>query len=300
MICAMGSDMTGKVVLITGATGGIGKETARALAAQGATVIVSGRDPSRLATAVADLRSGGASGKGGFEELRMDLASLDSVREAAAEVLERWERLDVLVNNAGVILSGRQESPDGLEMTMATNHFGHFLLTDLLLDRLKRSAPSRIVNVSSTAHRGARSVGLDDLHSQASYSAMGAYNRSKLANVLFTRELAGRLTDTGVSAFAVHPGVVRTGWGRSGDTRGVLNMILSLGFLVQISPRMGAAASIYAASEPGIEEHSGAFYQRAVFGNFGPVRAVDPSAAGRDDFAAARLWEESERLVSAS
>jgi retinol dehydrogenase 12 len=297
MICAMGTDMTGKVVLITGATGGIGKETARALGAEGATVIVSGRDSSRLAAAAAELRAGG--GKGSFEELRMDLASLDSVRTAAAEVVGRWERLDVLVNNAGVILSGRQESPDGLELTMATNHFRHFLLTDRLLDRLKDSAPSRIVNVSSTAHRGARSVGLDDLQSQASYSAMGAYNRSKLANLLFTRELAHRLSGTGVSVFAVHPGVVRTGWGRSGDTRGVLNMILSLALFVQISPRMGAAASIYAASQPGIEEHSGAFYQRAVFGNFGPVRSVDPAAPARDDLAAARLWEESERLVAA-
>ena len=297
MICAMATDMSGKTVLITGATGGIGKETARALADAGATVIVSGRDSSRLAAAVGELRSGG--GKGRFEELKMDLGSLDSVRAAAVEVHERWDRLDVLVNNAGVILSGRQESADGLELTMATNHFGHFLLTELVLDRLKQSAPSRIVNVSSTAHRGARSVGLDDLQSQASYSAMGAYSRSKLANLLFTRELARRLSGTGVSVFAVHPGVVRTGWGRSGDTRGVLNIFLSLAFFVQISPRMGAAASVYAASHPGIEEHSGAFYQRAVFGNFGPVRAVEPSAPARDDFAAARLWEESERLVGA-
>lgn len=230
----------------------------------------------------------------------MDLASLESVRTAAAEVLQRWDRLDVLVNNAGVVLSGRQESPDGLELTMATNHFGHFLLTALLLDRLKASAPSRIVNVSSTAHRGARSVGLEDLQSQASYSAMGAYNRSKLANILFTRELTRRLEGTGVSVFAVHPGVVRTGWGRSGDTRGLLNAFLSLALFVQISPRMGAAASVYAASHPGIEEHSGAFFQRAVFGNFGPVRPVSPSVPARDDFAAARLWEESTRLVGAA
>lgn len=298
MICAMASDMTGKVVLITGATGGIGKETARALAARGATVIVSGRDPSRLGDAVADLRAGDDGGR--YEELRMDLASLDSVRAAAAEVLERWERLDVLINNAGVVLSGRQESPDGLELTMATNHFGHFLLTNLLLDRLKESSPARIVNVSSTAHRGARSVGLEDLQSQASYSAMGVYSRSKLANILFTRELANRLAGTGVSVFAVHPGVVRTGWGRSGDTRGVLNAFLSLAVFIQISPRMGAAASVHAASHPGIEEHSGAFYQRAVFGNFGPVRAAQPSAPARDEFAAARLWEESARLVGAS
>ena len=294
----MASDMTGKVVLITGATGGIGKETARALAAMGATVVVSGRDPSRLQAAVADLRAGG--GEGHFEELQMDLASLSSVRGAAAEVQERWDRLDVLINNAGVILSGRQESPEGLELTMATNHFGHFLLTALLMDRLKASAPARIVNVSSTAHRGARSIGLDDLQSQQGYTAMGAYNRSKLANVLFTRELAKRVSGTGVSVFAVHPGVVRTGWGRSGDTRGALNAFLSLAVLIQISPRTGAAASVYAASQPGIESESGAFYQRRVFGNFGPVRKVQPSAPGRDDAAATQLWSESARLVGAA
>ena len=293
----MAVDMNGKVVLITGATGGIGKETARALAAQGATVVVSGRDPGRLESAVEELKADRP--QGSIESLVMDLASLDSVRSGAAEALSRWDRLDVLINNAGVVLSGRQESPDGLELTMATNHFGHFLLTGLLLDRLKASAPARIVNVSSLAHRGARSVGLNDLQSQASYSAMSVYSRSKLANLLFTKELAQRLEGTGVSAFAVHPGVVRTGWGRSGDTRGFLNAFLSLGVLIQISPRAGAAASIYAATQPGIESHSGAFYQRALFGNFGPVRATQPAAPARDAAAAALLWEESAKLVGA-
>ncbi|MHB1923913.1 MAG: SDR family NAD(P)-dependent oxidoreductase, partial [Acidimicrobiales bacterium] len=183
----MTTDMQGKVVLVTGATGGIGKETARSLARAGATVILSGRDAGRLDAAVADIRTGAT---GSVEGLSMDLASLQSVRAGARKLLERWDRLDVLINNAGVILSGRQLSPDGYELTLATNHLGHFLLTNLLLDRLKASAPSRVVNVSSTAHRGARSMGFDDLQSERSYSAMGAYNRSKLANILFTRELA--------------------------------------------------------------------------------------------------------------
>lgn len=292
----MTTDMQGKVVLVTGATGGIGKETARSLARAGATVILSGRDAGRLDAAVADVRTGAT---GSVEGLSMDLASLQSVRAGARELLERWDRLDVLINNAGVILSGRQLSPDGYELTLATNHLGHFLLTNLLLDRLKASAPSRVVNVSSTAHRGARSMGFDDLQSERSYSAMGAYNRSKLANILFTRELARRLEGSGVSAFAVHPGVVRTGWGKGGDTRGGLNLILALALPIQISPKMGAAASVYAATQPGLEAHNGAFFQRMVFGNFGPVHQVQPSALGRDDAGATHLWELSEEMVSA-
>jgi len=292
-------DMHNKVVLVTGATGGIGKETAKALARAGATVILSGRDAGRLAAAVTDVRSDPADTAGSVEGLAMDLASLQSVRAAAAELLERWDRLDVLINNAGVILSGRQLSPEGYELTLATNHLGHFLLTDLLLDRLKASAPSRIVNVSSTAHRGARSMGFDDLHSEKSYSAMGAYNRSKLANVLFTRELARRLEGSGVSAFAVHPGVVRTGWGKGGDTRGGLNLFLALALPIQISPKMGAAASVYAATQPSLEADSGAFFQRLVFGNFGPVHKAQTSSAGQDDAGAAHLWDLSEEMVSA-
>ncbi|MHB1445321.1 MAG: SDR family oxidoreductase [Acidimicrobiales bacterium] len=291
-------DMHDKVVLVTGATGGIGKESARALAQAGATVILSGRNAGRLAAAVADVRSATA-GAGSVEGLTMDLASLQSVRAGATELLERWDRLDVLINNAGVILSGRQLSPEGYELTFATNHLGHFLLTNLLLDRLKASAPSRVVNVSSTAHRGARSMGFDDLQSEKSYSAMGAYNRSKLANILFTRELARRLEGTGVSAFAVHPGVVRTGWGKGGDTRGGLNLLLALALPIQISPRMGAAASVYTATEPGLEGDSGAFFQRLVFGNFGPVHKAQTSVGGQDDAGAAHLWDLSEEMVSA-
>jgi retinol dehydrogenase 12 len=292
---AMATDMSGKVVLVTGATGGIGKETARALAGRGAMVVASGRNRERLEAAAADLRSDRPDGS--VETLLMDVASLESTRSAAAEVLERWDRLDILINNAGVVLSSRQVSSDGLEMTMATNHFGHFLLTQLLVERMKASTPARIVNVSSTAHRGARSVGLDDLQSERSYSAMGAYNRSKLANILFTRELARRLEGTGVSAFSVHPGVVRTGWGRSGDTHGVLNVFLSMALPLQITPRMGAGATLYAATQPGIEVDSGSFYQRTIFGNFGPVRRTQPSAPARDDIMATRLWEESALLV---
>jgi len=288
-------DQTGKVILVTGANSGIGKEAARELARAGATTVLAGRSPQRLAAAAAELRSD--TGSGAIHELVMDVSSLASVRDGAKQVLADWDRLDVLVNNAGVILTGRQESPDGLEMTFATNHFGHFLLTNLLLERLQASAPARVVNVASTAHRAARSVGLDDLHSQRGYSAMGVYSRTKLANILFTRELARRTEGTGVTAFAVHPGAVRSGWGQGGDTAGVLGFVLKLGRPFEISPRAGAAAIIHAATAPGLESRSGAYVQRAVGGSYGPVRIARPSAAARDDEAAARLWEMSEQLV---
>lgn len=291
-------DQTGRVVLITGANSGIGKEAARALAGAGATVIVSGRDPGRLAAAASQLRS--TAGRGDVQELVMDLSSMASVRAGAERVLAGWDRLDVLINNAGVILTGRQESVDGFELTMATNHIGHFLLTKLVMERLRASAPSRVVTVASTAHRGARHVGLDDLHSRSGYSAVGAYNRSKLANVLFTLELARRVEGTGVTALVVHPGAVRTGWGAGGDTRGALAAILRMGRPFEISPRAGSAALVYAATAPGLEANNGAYVQRAIGGNFGPVHIARPSAAGRDALAAARLWELTEEMVSES
>lgn len=293
-------DQCGRVVLVTGATSGIGMEVARALACSGAEVIVSGRDPARVAAAAGELRSAPA-GSGptpaGVHELVMDVSSMASVRAGATTVLETWDRLDVLVNNAGVILTGRQESVDGHEMTLATNHLGHFLLTRLLLDRLRASAPARVVNVASTAHRGARSMGFEDLHARRSYNAVTAYNRSKLANVLFTRELARRVEGSGVSAFAVHPGAVRSGWGQSGDTRGLLNLVLKMGRPFEISPAAGATAVLHAATAPGLETMNGAYLQMALGGNYGPVRAARPSAAARDDAAAAELWQVSEALV---
>ena len=284
------------MILITGANSGVGKEAARALAGAGATTIVSGRDPGRLAAAASDLRS--TTGSRQIHELLMDVSSLAAVRAGAARVLGDWGRLDVLINNAGVILTGRQESVDGFELTLATNHLGHFLLTQLLLDRLRASAPARVVTVASTAHRGARHVGLDDLNSRSGYSAFPVYNRTKLANVLFTRELARRVAGTGITALAVHPGAVRSGWGAGGDTRGVLAAFLRIGRLFEISPRTGSAALVYAASAPGLEADNGSYLQRAIGGNFGPVRIARPSAAARDDLAAARLWDLTEEMVS--
>jgi NAD(P)-dependent dehydrogenase (short-subunit alcohol dehydrogenase family) len=197
-----------------------------------------------------------------------------------------------------VILTDRQVTAEGFEATFGVNHLGHFLLTSLLVDRLRASAPSRIVNVASFAHRLTRNLDFDDLQREHGYSGTPVYNQSKLANVLFTRELARRLEGSGVSVFAVHPGTVRTGWGQEGDTSGATGLGLKLIRPLLIGPKTGAASTIYAASEPGIESESGAYYQRVLFGNYGPVRKGKTSSAARDDAGARRLWELSEELIA--
>ena len=291
-------DQSGRVVVITGANSGIGREAARALAGASATVVMTGRDPARLAAAVSDVRV--TTRNDDVHPIELDLSSLASVQDAAKRILDGWDRLDVLVNNAGVVLSQREVSADGYEMTFATNHLGHFRLTELLLERLEASAPSRIVNVASTAHQAARSMNFDDLQAERSYSGMAVYNRSKLANVLFTRELARRLAGTGVSAFAVHPGTVRSGWGRGGDVKGFLDIGLTIIRPVFISPRAGAASILHTATAPGLEERSGGYFKRAVIGNYGPVREGRPSGPARDAEAARQLWEISENLVGSA
>ena len=288
-------DQAGRVALVTGANSGIGLETARALAGAGATVLLAGRSLARLEPAVADVMA--TTGNDGVHAIVLDLSSLTSVREAAERILSERDGLDLLINNAGVVLSGRSLSADGYELTFATNHLGHFLLTELLLERLVSSAPARIVNVASTAHRAARRLDFDDLQSEQSYSAMTAYNRSKLANVLFTQELARRLEGTGVSAFSVHPGTVRTRWAQDGDMGGLMKAGVAIARPFFLGPRAGAGATLYAATAPGIESRSGGYFQRAAFGQYGAVREANASAAGRDADAARRLWQVSEQLV---
>ena len=291
-------DQSGRVVAITGANSGIGLEAARGLAGAGATVVMTGRNSAKLAAAVSDVRVTTRNDE--VHPVELDLSSLASVQDAAKRILDGWDRLDVLVNNAGVVLSQRELSADGYEMTFATNHLGHFRLTDLLLDRLKGCAPSRIVNVASTAHQAVRSIDLDDLQAERSYSGMAVYNRSKLANILFTKELARRLAGAGVSAFAVHPGTVRSGWGQGGDTRGFLDIGLKIIRPVFITPRAGAASIIHCATAPGLEDRSGGYFKRVVFGNFGPVREGRSSGPSRDPEAARKLWEVSENLVGSA
>ncbi|HET9732458.1 MAG TPA: SDR family oxidoreductase [Acidimicrobiales bacterium] len=279
-------DMSGRTVVVTGGNSGIGFETAAALAAAGARVVITARDPDRGHDALERLR--GRDPKGSVELVLFDLASLDSVRAGADELLS-LDRIDVLVNNAGLMLSERRQTVDGMEMTFQVNHLGPFLLTVLLLDRLKGSAPARIVNVASTAHKGARSMGFDDLQATGGYRGMAVYSRSKLANVLFTRELARRLEGTGVTANSLHPGTVRTGWAGDGDSQGLMAIGMRIARPFFIGPAKGAETSIYLASSPEVEGVSGRYFVRC--------RDRTPSRAARDDDAARRLWEVSEELA---
>ena len=293
-------DQTGKVVVVTGGNTGIGKETAKALAAAGATVAITARTPSKGEAAAKEIKAV-AGPTASVHVLPLDLSSLASVRACAAEVLSRFDRLDVLVNNAGAVIGDRRQTDDGLELTIGANHVGPFLFTTLLLDRLKASAPSRIVNLSSIAHRGASKVELGKAQAGTDdrpYNAMGRYSESKLANVLFTKELARRLEGTGVSAFAVHPGGVRSEFGKGDDTKGVLRLGVTLMGALSISPKTGASASLHCATEPGLEAKSGGYFQKQLFGNFGPVTEVQPTASGKDAEAARRLWDETEALLA--
>ena len=215
-------DMQGKTVVVTGANSGIGFETAAALASMGARVLVTARNADKGRAAVAAITQQ-LHGEGQVQLVVFDLADLSSVRRGAAEILEQAPRLDVLVNNAGLVLSERAETVDGFEATFATNHLGPFLLTNLLLERLQASSPSRVVNVASTAHTAARKgIPFDDLQSTKHYRGMRVYGQSKLANMLFTLELARREKGHGVTANSLHPGTVRTGYGAGGDARGFL------------------------------------------------------------------------------
>ena len=286
-------DAEGRVVVITGATSGIGKEAAVAMARRGATVVLACRNPTRTRTALAEVRR--RSG-GDVASVLLDLASLASVRACAAEVLDRWDRLDVLVNNAGGVLSDRLVTDDGFEMTFGVNHLGPFLLTDLLLDRLRSSAPARIVNVASVAHRYATAgVSWASLDRTGGYRATDVYAESKLANVLLTLELARRLEGSGVTATCCHPGAVRSGFGADRDTRGVQRALLAAGRPFFVSPRRGAAPLISLALDERWQGRTGLY----VVGGYVPGLHVHrPSRQARDEAAAAELWRRSQALVA--
>ena len=271
-----------KTAVITGGNSGIGLETARGLVHRGFRVIITGRDRGKLEAAAGAI--------GGAEVRVGDFAAFGEVHALAAQ-LNQEPRIDVLINNTGVALTGRRVTADGNEMMLQVNHLGPFLLTNLLLDRLKASAPARIINVASRAHRGARDFGFDDFQFARSYNVGKAYARTKLYNVLFTRELARRLAGTGVTANALHPGVIRTQIGMDGDLKGLANFVWSL--LVRLRGRPaeeGARVPVYLATAPEVEGVTGKY-----FSDDGKETA--PSALGRDAVAARRLWEMSEKLV---
>jgi NAD(P)-dependent dehydrogenase (short-subunit alcohol dehydrogenase family) len=282
-------DMSGKVVVITGGNSGIGRAAAADLVSMGATVLITSRDADRGAGAVAEIRS--TTSHGTVELVSLDLASFASIRACASQVLERFDRLDVLVNNAGGIISDRRLTGDGFEMTFGVNHLGHFLLTRLLLDRLEASAPARVINVASVAHRFSSGFSFaDPMYESRRYFGTDAYNQSKLANILFTQELARRLMGRGVTANSMHPGAVRSGFGAAGDTRGIERAFLVMGRPFLIGPKRGARTIVYLASSPKVADVTGKYFVRR--------RVHKPSRAARDVDTARRLWELSEELVA--
>ncbi len=276
--------MTGKTVLVTGATSGIGEATARGLADMGAHVLLVARDERRGA-ATRDEIARSASGAG-VELLIAELSSQAQVRRLGREVHTRVERLDVLVNNAGAIFDRRRLTEDGLEMTFALNHLGYFLLTDLLLAKLVASAPSRIVNVASAASLRA-TIDFDDLEGERDYSAWRAYGQSKLANVMFTYELARRLRATGVTANCVHPGTVHTNFGNTGSR--LLRLGQNAVNLWRKSPAEGADTVIWLASSPEVEGVTGRY--------FADRREQPTSLESYDETEQRRLWTVSEKLT---
>jgi retinol dehydrogenase-14 len=283
--------MQGKVVVITGSNDGIGKETAVGVAAQGATTVLACRNREKAEAVAREVSR--RTGNDDVHVVVLDLADLASVGEAAAEVLSRWDRLDVLINNAGGIWSERQETAQGFEQTFGVNHLGHFFLTGLLLARLTESAPSRIINLTSVGHHAAwRGMRFDDLQSEKRYATMDAYGRSKLANILFTRELAARVAGTGVTVNAVHPGPVRSGFGMDGDMGGLMGLGNRLVRLFEISPSAGARTSVHLATSPEVEGVTGQYWVSCKPGHM--------SRQARSNAQAQRLWSASERLVNSA
>ena len=280
--------MHGKTCLITGGSDGIGYAAARELAQLGATVLIVGRNAMKTATAVERIIE--ETDNGAVRYLLADLSSLGDVRRLAAQVKEGIPRLDVLVNNAGAIFLSHRRSVDGIEMTFALNHLGHFLLTTLLLDLLRDSAPARVVNVSSGAHFSAANFRLEDLPRPGSNGGYRAYGRSKLCNILFTYELARRLEGSGVTVNALHPGLVRTNIARNNGLLGrVVNFFIGARGVDAVK---GAKTLNYLASSPEVEGLTGKY--------FVDCRAVPSSALSYDDGLASDLWELSERLTKPS
>ena len=270
--------MNGKIVLVTGATSGIGRIAARELKWMGARVVIIGRDPARLEQAKRELA---------VETIRADLSVMSEVRRAADEVRGRFARLDVLMNNAGALFSERQTTPEGLERTFALNHLAYFALTTSLLEVLRKSAPSRVVTVSSEAARGGR-VDFGNLQMERGFSGVRQYCNTKLMNLLFAFELERKLEGSGVTSNALHPGAVASGFAMAGA--GWYGKLTKLARPFLISEEKGARTQIWAASEPSLQGVTGKYFVRQ--------REKAPPRAALDAAVARRLWEESEALLS--
>lgn len=278
-------DMSKKVCIVTGGTSGIGWVTAFQLAERGATVLLIGRDLQRGLAAAERIRS--ETDNRSVKFFQMDLSVQDQIYQFVAAFHQGYDRLDVLVNNAGITLLTRRLSEDGVEMTFAVNHLGHFLLTNLLLNTLKENAPSRVINVSSGSHRGAQ-IDFNSLRGESGYEGLRAYGQSKLANVLFTYELARRMEGTEVTVNAVHPGFVLTNLGR--DNGWLIHKIIRLAMrLGGISTEEGAETLIYLAASPEVEKVTGRYFHK--------MKPVETSPQSYDPDTALRLWEISEELT---
>lgn len=276
--------MTGRTVVVTGGSSGIGQATAARLAQLGATVVITGRDPARTHDAARKIRTSTGTS---VQPFTADLSDQAQVRHLAAELLARLPQIDVLVNNAGGYWNTRHVTPDGLERTFAVNHLAPFLLTALLLDRIRQSHDGRVVNVSSNAQRLGR-IDFDDLQGEHHYSGARAYNQSKLATILFTHELARRLHQTTVTANALHPGVVRTSFGAQDPGRSQ-RILVPLARPFMRTPHAGAATSVLLASGPGLRAVTGQFFTNG--------KATRSSKRSYDERDSRRLWALSEELV---
>ena len=283
----MALNIENKQVLVTGGNSGIGMATARELAQRGARVMITARDAAKGESAAREIsQATGADVTVGS----LDLSRLDSVRQFAEGFKRSHDRLDVLINNAGVMTGERRETPDGLEWTLGVNHFGPFLLTNLLTDMLMDSAPARIITVSSQTHaKVTGGLNFDDLQMRDGYSSSKAYNASKLANLLFTLELSRRLDGTGVTAKALHPGVVGTSFGKASESPRWMGLLMTLLKPVLQKPAKGARTSVFLATAPDEVLEEGLYWSDEA--------AKDPAPVALNAEAAARLWSVSERLV---
>lgn len=276
--------MKGKVVVITGATSGIGQVAAEELAGMGARIVQVARDRERGDEAVKRLRE---RAPGAAHSIHYsDLSRISEMKRVAAEIAKAEPRIDVLINNAGAMFGSRQITDDGLERTFALNHMAYFVLTEGLRERLAASGPARVINTSSDAHKG-RVLDLDDLQSAKSYSGFNVYGVSKLCNILFTRELARKLSGTGVTANCLHPGFVAT---RFGDqSGGPFSFVIRIAKNFALSPQKGAETIIYLASSPEVANVTGKYFYKC--------RQATPTKEAQDDAKAARLWAETTRLA---
>ena len=277
--------MNGKVCMITGANSGIGKETARELSRMGATIIMLCRNEKKGKVSLEDIKSDTKNDK--IELFIADLEKPETIKQMVKKFKEKYDRLDVLVNNAGLILLKHQLNENGIERTLAINHIGHFILTSLLLDLLKASAPSRIINVSSAGHTMAK-LNFDDLMLKKKFGPLRAYGNSKLANLLFTYELSRKLEDTNVTVNAVHPGWVRSNFGQP-DTNKFVNFFYMLMSPFMINPQKGARTSIYLASSPEVKQTTGKYFTKC--------KAIKSSKLSYNPEVQRKLWEITEKLT---